>query len=442
MAVLVVGASILAVLVVKTIGNTRGPERRSSTGSAGWDVPATPVEIASVIRGLQDHARALLQRDRAAWVAGVDSAPAAAAFARREQAVFDNLADVRLSTWTYSLSSAVTSTSVLHEAALRWRGRVVILHVQLGYGFAGYDRRPARKDLWLTVVRSKAGWVLASDSDVAASGGVSGLGPWNFGPLITAATPNSLVLAHPGQAPSIATYSALVDHSIPIVTSIWGPAWNDHVVVLIPADAQEFAAVTGQRTDNHDLAAVAIADRVDPDSTVIGARIVLNPETLAQLDANGRTLVIQHELTHLATRAVTSPRAPAWLVEGFADFVGNTGSHEPVATIAGELATAVRGGRVPAALPTTADFNPSSTATDAALDLAAAYEQSWLACRLIASRVGAAGLVRFYRAVNQTLSAPGPTADQAVSAALASVLGLTPAQFTTQWRRYLVGELR
>jgi len=284
--------------------------------------------------------------------------------------------------------------------------------------------------------------VLASDSDVAASGGVSGLGPWNFGPLITAATPNSLVLAHPGQAPSIATYSALVDHSIPIVTSIWGPAWNDHVVVLIPADAQEFAAVTGQRTDNHDLAAVAIADRVDPDSTVIGARIVLNPETLAQLDANGRTLVIQHELTHLATRAVTSPRAPAWLVEGFADFVGNTGSHEPVATIAGELATAVRGGRVPAALPTTADFNPSSTATDAALDLAAAYEQSWLACRLIASRVGAAGLVRFYRAVNQTLSAPGPTADQAVSAALASVLGLTPAQFTTQWRRYLVGELR
>ena len=81
--------------------------------------------------------------------------------------------------------------------------------------------------------------------------------------------------------------------------------------MLIPDTAAEFQAVTGDTDDSHDIAAVAIADAINPDlsvspqQAVLGARIVLNPANLARLDAAGRRLVVQHELTHLATRAQT-----------------------------------------------------------------------------------------------------------------------------------------
>ena len=148
---------------------------------------------------------------------------------------------------------------------------------------------------------------------------------------------------------------------------------------------------------------MAVADQVRGDGTVLGARIVLNPANLARLDAAGRRLVIGHELTHIASRAVTSDQMPTWLVEGLADYVGNLGSGLPVPATAAELAAEVRAGRVPAALPADAAFAGGSR-------LPQAYEQSWLACRLIADRAGQAGLVRFYRAVARAAGTDPATA--------------------------------
>ena len=65
--------------------------------------------------------------------------------------------------------------------------------------------------------------------------------------------------------------------------------------------------------------------------------------------------------------------------------------------------------------------------------LAQAYEASWLACRLIAERIGPDGLVRFYRAVSTHPGEP----EAAVDAALRSVLGITTDQFVTLWRQHL-----
>ena len=68
---------------------------------------------------------------------------------------------------------------------------------------------------------------------------------------------------------------------------------------------------------------------------------------------------------------------------------------------------------------------------------AESYEQAWLACRLIAQRAGQAGLVRLYRLVGASASAP----DAAVSSAMHSVLQESPAQFTRRWRAYLLEQL-
>jgi len=227
-------------------------------------------------------------------------------------------------------------------------------------------------------------------------------------------------------------FAVLLEKSLPVVTRVWGRGWNDQVAVLIPDTPQEFAAVTGDNTDSHDLAAVAVADQVGPGGVVLGARIVLNPGNLARLDAAGRRLVIGHELTHIASRGVTSDQMPTWLIEGMADYVGNLDSGLPVAGIAAELAAEVRAGKVPSALPSSADFSGGGR-------LPQAYEKSWLACRLIADRAGSGGLVRFYRVVAE---AAGVDPATAVATGLREVLHTDVAAFTAAWRSYLIGQLR
>ncbi|MEO9237148.1 MAG: DUF4157 domain-containing protein, partial [Jatrophihabitantaceae bacterium] len=323
--------------------------------------------------------------------------------------------------------------AVLQPAATRLGGRVAVLHVELQYALAKVDPAPTAKDLWLTAVHRAGGWLLASDSDAASDGGPSWQGPWDFGKLIARAGPHSLVLAHPAHQADVSRFQALVEHSIPVVSSVWGSNWNQQVAVLIPDSAAEFAAVTGDSADSHDLAAVSVADSVNSDGTVLGARIVLNPDNLSRLDPAGRRLVIQHELTHIAARAQTADQMPTWLIEGFADYVGNLDSGQPVQVAASELAAEVRRGRLPTALPTDAAFAAAGNR------LAQLYEQSWLACRLIASTAGQAGLVRFYKAVASAARIDPATA---ASNGFSQVLRTSVAAFTASWRAALVRELR
>ncbi len=426
-------ALCLAVLVAATVGWLAvRPDNQRREAAQSATAPAQP-EISAVLQLLGRHADELRHRDRAGWAADLDDSPAATGFASQQRAVFDNLAAVPLASWRYLLSAPVTDPAVLQPATARLGGRVVVLHVQLQYAFALVDPAPTAKDLYLTAVQRPAGWRLAADNDAAAAGGPSWQGPWDFGPLVARAGPHTLVLVHPDRAVEAATFEALVERSVPVVTSVWGSDWNDHVAVLIPDSAAEFAAVSGDRSDSHDLAAVAVADAVAPDGTVLGARIVLNPTTLGQLDPAGRRLVVQHELTHIASRAATTDSMPTWLIEGLADYVGNLGSGQPVRVIAAELRAEVVRGTLATALPTSADFDAGNSR------LAQVYEESWLACRLLAARLGQRGLVSFYKAV-AAAARLDPTS--AAATGLARFLHTDLAAFTNSWRGYLQAELK
>jgi hypothetical protein len=384
------------------------------------------------------HATALTARNQSGWDGDLDSAAAASTYRSQEQAAFTALAGVPLSVWRYVLLAPVTDASVLQPAAARLAGRVVVLHVQLQYGFRRVDPLPTAKDEWLTAVHRPAGWRLAADTDVESGAGVSWHGPWDFGPLLARVGPHTLVLAHPAHRAELATFATLVERSVPVVTGVWGSGWNDQVAVLVPDSTAEFQAVTGDSADSHDIAALAVADSRNPDPTadprqaVLGARIVLNPVNLSRLDAAGRRLVVQHELTHVATRAITDDQMPTWLIEGFADYVGYLGSGRTATEIAPELTADVRAGRLPRALPLAADFD---SAGDRLPEL---YEESWLACRLIADRIGQHGLVLFYRAVAQATERDPASA---LPATLRSLLHTDPASFVASWRSYLRTQL-
>ena len=421
----VLAVVVLAGLVVVFLQHRRTDPPRPVVG------PPASADVAAVLAVLHRHAAALIDRDAQAWAADLDQSAAAANYAGRQRQVFANLPEVPLDAWRYVLIAPVTDATVLAPAAARLGGPVVIVHVELQYALAKVDPAPTGKQLWLTGVRRGAGWKLAGDDDAAAVGGPSWRGPWDFGRLLARRGPHTLVLAHPAHRQAGPVFADLVESALPVVTAVWGRGWNDQIAVLIPDTPQEFTAVTGDDAGSHDLAAVAVADQVNPDGTVLGARIVLNPATLARLDAAGRRLVVGHELTHIATRAVTSDQMPAWLVEGMADYVGNLGSSLPVAGIAAELAAEVRAGKVSSALPSDAEFDGGRSPQ--------AYEESWLACRLIADRVGQSGLVRFYRVVAK---AAGVDPATAVAVGLRQVLRTDLAAFTTAWRAYLVGQLR
>ena len=94
--------------------------------------------------------------------------------------------------------------------------------------------------------------------------------------------------------------------------------------------------------------------------------------------------------------------------------------------LAPELATDVRAGRVPTALPGDDAFRST------AAGLPQAYEEGWLACRMIADQWSPDTLTAFYRAVAQ-----GGTLDSRLQAAL----GLSLSQFTARWRSYVTQEL-
>ena len=218
-----------------------------------------------------------------------------------------------------------------------------------------------------------------------------------------------------------------------MVTSVAGRDWTRYVGVVVPSSAAELEATLGEAAGTTvEVGALAVSDGTDPvTGVVLGQRLVAEPAQLTRLSPPGLRIVMQHEVTHLALARATTDATPPWLAEGVAEYVGNLGSGQPVSVAASELARTVRGSGPPAALPTAAEFASPSTS-------AQAYQSAWLACRLIASRFGVAGLLRVYRAAGS--SAAG--SDAAVAAALRSQLRTSPARFLSQWRSYVAARLR
>jgi hypothetical protein len=416
-------AGLIAVLAAAVTSCTSSDAPAKRTG------PPTLSEVSSL---LDRHAQAVLKHQRAAFLADVAASKSTAAFRTRQRNEFDNLAKLPLTSWTYHADAVDNDKQARARASKKYGAPAVIVQVTLRYAVRGVDPVPTRHDLWWTFVREHGAVRLAGDSDLAGVGGTSWQGPWDFGPLAVVTGAHCLVLGHPGDQASLEVIANTVDAAIPDVTAVWGTGWTRDVAVLVPDSTRELTAAVGASSSiTADVAAVAVSDGTDPVSgDVYGQRLIVERASLSQLSAVGRRILYTHEITHIATAEATSDVEPHWLVEGFADYVANLHSGQSVATIAQELRTDVRAGKIPAALPSAADFETSSSA-------AQAYEGSWLACRLIASRAGQDGLVHFYRLVGAT-SGDGA---HALAAGLRQVLHDTTAQFTTQWRSYVEAQL-
>lgn len=404
-----------------------GPAHQpSAPGPTLGSGPGAPT-LAQVRPVLARHAAAVLGRSVPGFLADVDDSAAAADFLHRQQAEITALAQVPLQSWRYAVDSPVTDHAATVAAAHRLGAPALIVHLTLSYALRYADPHPTGHDLWWTFVRRGGRVYVAGDDDMADLGGTSWLGPWDFGPIVVQRGAAGLVLGHPQDAAELPRIAAAVDAAVPVVTGVWGTDWPRQVAVLVPASGAELDAFTGQGTALTDVSAVSVFDSRDSDGDPLGQRIVVNAGAFAALTPTGLRIVVQHEVTHIASAASTGDSSPRWLVEGFAEYVGNLGSGQPVRVAASELATDVGHGALPAALPTDGEFAAGGTR------LPKVYEQSWLACRLIVARAGQDGLVRFYRLVGSSDGA----AATAVADALRRVLHESPGVFTGQWRDYL-----
>jgi hypothetical protein len=397
-------------------GGRWGGFAATSDGVAG-STPAEVQRLKDVRELLDSRASALLRRDRAGWLAGID--PAARAMRTRQGALFTNIAAVPLAGWRYAIEPE-------HERgrADRTAGRWTV-QVTLHYALRAVDPAPTTRPLLLTFAKRQGRWLLAADDAAGVDGTRTWRGPWEHGRVVVRRGKFSLVLAHPRNAHRLAAFTAGVDAAVPRVRRVIGGSWSGQVAVLIPDDQREMSELVGAHLVLGKIAAVAVADAVDPSSgQARGQRVVVNPANLDRLGALGRRVVLQHEVTHVATRGITGPGMPIWLVEGLADWVGYQGSGLPARAVGDELRRQLRAGRWPGRLPNPADFRGDSAR------LSVAYEEAWSACRLIANRAGPAALVRLYRAVG---TATDPAA--AVDAQLRKTLGWSYGQFVAEWRR-------
>lgn len=426
LAALLIGPAVAGAVLV---GAGSGAGGGAGTGPLGSAAPAAQARGETAERAgaacrsavtvlLAERSRAVLTRDRGAFLAGID--PSQPDLRARQARVFDALAAVPLASWAYRLGGAAgdgascpagSDGSRDAEGPARWSPPVV-----LAVALDGLDGAPVEVDQPLGFVRRDGRWYVAEDA---------GRQLWDTGPVAVVRGRQSLVLGRPAVLPVLRQVAAQTDTAVDRVRASWGPGWSQRVVVLVPGDAAGLAdLVPGGRLDG--LAAVTL-----PDQRGSAGRVVLDPVALGRLSEVGRQVVLTHEVVHVATADATGPGVPRWLAEGYADAVALRDSGLPVARAAVELAEDVRAGRLPAGLPEDDHFAAGAPG------LGAAYGQAWLAVRMMTTMYGEERVRALYRDLGgQVDPAPG-----AVERAVGAHLGTSLPALTAAWQAGLRAEL-
>ncbi|HET7174363.1 MAG TPA: hypothetical protein VFI30_08875 [Nocardioidaceae bacterium] len=317
--------------------------------------------------------------------------------------------------------SAPNSTTAFQQAGgtagAEPRGGVTwAADVEASWRIAGFDRADVHDEVVYTFTTYAGHTVVAGIRPAAGAREPV----WLLGPLAVRRTGRTLTAALTAKRAD--RLSALLQRAVLDVDRVI-PSWHGALVAFAPRTRAQFGRVLAAPPAEY-AGIAAVTTTVDGSASPRApVAIVVNPPVFDTLSPLGRHVVISHEATHDATGVAARP-VPAWVAEGFADYVGVGSVDVPVSVSAGDVIAAVRRHGPPAALPGSAAFDLGGAR------LETAYEEAWLACRVIAGRYGQPALVRFYqRVVRQPHDVAG---------AFAAVLHTTQARFTGEWRRYLV----
>ncbi len=408
----VVGAVLAVGLAVGLASGCAGPAgtpRASGPASPPATVAAghgggVPAAVRSAVTVLLDaRLAALRERDRGGFAATV--ADPASAGGRHQLDAFDAMVMLPLTGLRYDDVEVRAQPAAASQGSAPQPSWTV--EATLGYLLSGFDTAADRVGTTLTVAQGASGWRVVDAEDGSVQ-------PWDLPGMRARRGRASLVIGNVPEA-TLAAYAALADDAVRSVHAAWPRPWAARVVVVAPGSVEQFARLAGV-VDAAQVAAVTDGP-LDARGLATGDRVVVNPEVFEGLTAQGRAVVLTHEGAHVAVRAsLPQGRAPMWLVEGFAEYVGYLVSTLPRTRLAAELLTSVRDGTGPNRLPGAGDMDPAGST------IAPAYLQAWLAVAVLADRYGRPALLRFY----------ADAAADGTGAAFA-VLGTTEADFTRAW---------
>ena len=403
------GAAVLAVavalLATRCVGTSQG-------------APAEGDVRAGAAATLAARALAVINHDKAAYLA----TDAAGWFRDADAQRFDNLAALPFAEWSMSLAAA-------QPPALAKAGVPHVYQVTETYELSGVDYQPVTVTRYLTFVQHGGKWLLSSDRDGAAAGLRGDTQIWDQGPVSVVRGSRSLVIGLGGEQ-RLKPFADLADHAATKAAKVWGAAgWSGDVVVLVPAAQDQVETLLDAAPGSlQGVVAVTAGEGGKPLTGAPASRVLINPDAFNAEAPDAWQFFLDHELTHVATRAWTTAAVPLWLSEGAADYTGYLSSGISGDRKFQELAAAVAGGWKPGELPVTDDFHGAGD------DVSRTYQISHLACAYIAEKYGQAKLVAFYKAVG---TAPDGTADP-VGDAFRTVLGINTGDFTVKWRAYVL----
>lgn len=202
--------------------------------------------------------------------------------------------------------------------------------------------------------------------------------------------------------------------AVTAVEAFWGVDWPRDISVFAAGSNEQFRAAAGGGPASQwaDIAAVTVADRVDPVRRVaVGQRIVFAPGAANMTEAALR-IVLTHELFHYAARAATASDAPRWLTEGVADFVARPQTPVPADALP-----------VPLTLPADSDVDAPGP------QRSLAYDRAWWFARFVADTFGTPKLHDLYLAGCGAGHADVPTA-------VHDVLGVDTAGLLVRWHQW------
>jgi hypothetical protein len=208
--------------------------------------------------------------------------------------------------------------------------------------------------------------------------------------------------------------ASTIGQAVDAVQAFWGTDWPREIAVVATGSQRQFETEAGGGPPAQwaDIAAVAVADRVDPARRiVIGQRIVFAPGAVG-MSASALRIVLIHELFHYAARADTAVDAPRWLTEGVADYVARPPRPLPAPM------------PLPTALPSDTDLAAPG------LQRSQAYDRAWWFARFVADSRGPATLRALYRAACGVGHADLP-------AAVHDVLGTDMPGVLADWQQWL-----
>lgn len=154
------------------------------------------------------------------------------------------------------------------------------------------------------------------------------------------------------------------------------------VRVLVAADAAQFARLRGAVPESSELAA----------STTASGDVVLAPAAVRELTAQGRRVVLAHEITHVVLGQAGRTGLPRWVVEGSAEYTAYRWAGLSLAAACVTLAEDMRTGNRPTGPPADGEFSGAHEQS--------AYQQAHAYMSFLVARFGLPAWQRFVLAAD------------------------------------------